>query len=65
MSVNLIKAVNNSPNLYKHPINFYIVSNRDIYGDFIRSVEVTYYTNYKITDKYVTSLYEAYRLLDA
>ena len=57
MSVDLIKVINNSPNMYEHPINFYIVSKRSLYGDFIRSVEVTYYTNYKITDKYIASLF--------
>lgn len=57
MSVDLIKVINSSPDMYEHPINFYIVSNRDIYGDFIRSVEVTYYTNHKITDEYIESLF--------
>lgn len=57
MSVDLIKIINNSPNMYEHPINFYIVSNRNLYGDFIRSIEVTYYTNHKITDEYIESLF--------
>jgi len=57
MSVDLIKIINNLPLMYEHPINFYVVSNRDIYGDFIRSVEVTYYSNDKITDEYIESLF--------
>lgn len=33
------------------------MSNRALYGDFIRNVEVTYYTNHKITDEYIESLF--------
>lgn len=56
MSVNLIKIINNSPHAYIHSVNYYIVVNRGIYGDFLRSVETTYYAEKRITQDFIDSI---------
>jgi hypothetical protein len=56
MSVDLIKIINNSPYAYTHAVNYYIVANRGIYGDFLRSVETTYYTERRITQDFIDSI---------
>lgn len=56
MSVDLIKIINNSPYTYIHAVNYYIVANRGIYGDFLRSVETTYYAEKRITQDFIDSI---------
>lgn len=56
MSIILSRIVNSAPDIYKHPINYYVVPNRQIYGDFLRSVETTYYTFGKVTKDYTKEI---------
>ena len=53
MSTTLAKVISNLHKAFKHSINYYVISDREIYGDFLRSVETTYYSTEKVTDKYV------------
>ena len=62
MSTILTKLINNPPDKYKHPINYYVVPNRQIYGDFFRSVEATYYSWEKLTDEYIEYIHPNYLL---
>lgn len=45
MKAKLIQTINSSPHLFKHKTNHYVVPNRGLYGDFLRSVELSYYTD--------------------
>jgi hypothetical protein len=56
MSIDLIKIINNSPYAYTHAVNYYIVVNQSIYGDFLRSVETTYYAERRITQDFIDSI---------
>ena len=56
MNIDLIKIINNSPYAYTHAVNYYIVVNRSIYGDFLRSIETTYYAERRITQDFIDSI---------
>lgn len=62
MSIILSRIVNSAPDKYKHPINYYVVPNRQIYGDFFRSVEATYYSHEELTDEYIEYIHPNYLL---
>ena len=62
MSTILAKVVNNLHKAFKHSVNYYVVSDREIYGDFLRSVETTYYSTEKVTDEYVEYLHPNHSL---
>ena len=47
---------------FKHPINYYAIPNRKIYGDFLRSVETTYYTFKKVTKEITKDIRPDYSL---
>lgn len=56
MSNILAKITNNFLTTFKHPVNYYVIPNRKIYGDFLRSVETTYYTFGKVTKDYTKEI---------
>ena len=62
MSTILAKVVNNLHEAFKHSVNYYVVSDRKIYGDFLRSVETTYYTFGKVTKDYTKEIRPDYGL---
>lgn len=62
MSIILTRIVNSAPDKYKHSINYYVAPNRQIYGDFFRSVEATYYSREELTDKYIEYIHPNYLL---
>ena len=62
MSIILSRIVNSAPDKYKHPINYYVVPNWQIYGDFFRSVEATYYSREELTDEYIEYIHPNYLL---
>lgn len=62
MSTMLAKVINNLHKAFKHSVNYYVVSDREIYGDFLRSVETTYYSTEKVTDEYVEYLHPNHSL---
>ena len=64
MSIILSRIVNAAPDKYKHPVNYYVVPNRQIYGDFFRSVEATYYSREELTDEYIEYIHPNYLLYD-
>lgn len=57
MKAKLISTATSNYELFTHCQNYYVIPDRELYGDFLRSIELSYFTNTKYLYKQYSASY--------